>query len=383
MKRLLLVTTSYPERDEGAAAAGFFVQDFAKAVHAEGVEVEVVAPARKAGFDVEDGVGVRRFAVPRLPLSLLTVSRPGQWTAIFRTLSGGFAEVQQACLERRPDHILALWALPSGAWARRAGRKFNVPYSTWALGSDIWSLGRIPIIRGMLRGVLREAKHRFADGYGLGKDVEIISGLPCDFLPSSRRFPCRKRTAWAHGRPCKLAFLGRWHPNKGADLLLEALEMLSEQGWAKIAGLRIHGGGPLEDVVVAKGARLVEQGRPVQVGGYLGRTGAAALFEWADYVLLPSRMESIPVVFSDAMAARCPVIATPVGDLPRLLREHHVGLLAESVTPQAFATAMERALGHHLGEQFRDGIEDMARLFDVRKTAGRFVSYLSKPASGK
>jgi hypothetical protein len=47
MKRLLLVTTSYPDQNEGAAA-GSFVADFAAELVRQDVAVTVVAPARAA-----------------------------------------------------------------------------------------------------------------------------------------------------------------------------------------------------------------------------------------------------------------------------------------------------------------------------------------------
>jgi glycosyltransferase involved in cell wall biosynthesis len=341
VKRLLLVTTSYPDLHEGQAAAGVFVQDFAKELARQGVSVEVVAPAYTANYRLEDDVNVRRFAVPKQPLSLLNPRRPGDWNAIAKTLSSGARAVMQGCDAARPDHILALWALPSGHWARQAGRRYGIPYSTWSLGSDIWSLAHIPIVRTYLRGVLREAQHRFADGYGLATDVEKIANLTCEFLPSSRNLPVRAPRKWRTEAPYRLAYLGRWHPNKGVDILLDALELLDDAAWAKIECVRIFGGGPLQERVHQQAARLVGAGRPAEVGGYLERDDAIRLLEESDFLLLPSRIESIPVVFSDAMQMNCPIVATPVGDLPRLLSKYAVGELASNVSAEAFATALE------------------------------------------
>ncbi len=343
MKRLLMVTTSYPDGAEGEAAAGAFVRDFAGALVESGIKVEVVAPSTTDSRRIETGVEVTRFAVPRLPLSLLSPLRPGDWSGIVTTLIKGSRTVKRACEHTRPDHILALWALPSGEWARRAGRRYGIPYSTWALGSDIWSLGRIPIVKTLLAVVLRDATLRFADGYELAAQVESIGGKSCGFLPSSRTFPCRPRTVFRDKGPFRLAYLGRWHPNKGVDLLLEALDLLDDAEWAAIESIRICGGGPLASLVKRKAAALANAGRPVVAGDYLDRDAAIGLFEWADCVLLPSRIESIPVVFSDAMAAGCPIIAMPVGDMKRLVERYRVGLVASSVSAGAFADLLTSA----------------------------------------
>lgn len=372
MKRVMLVTTSYPQHGEGAAAAGMFVRDFARALSGLGIAVEVVAPAEETGQTESGGVTETRYAVPRLPLSLLNPLCASHWPAIFSTLAQGQKAVSKACERHRPDHILALWALPCGAWAMRAARHFGIGYSTWALGSDIWSLGRIPLLRQYLGSVMRHAAHRFADGIQLSADVESICGRPCDFLASSRSFGPPAARALGSVPPYRLAFLGRWHPNKGIDLLLESLAMLDDQDWARIEAVRIYGGGPLEGVVDTRGQALRAAKRPVETGGYLDIAGARALFAWSDYILLPSRVESIPVVFSDAMQARRPVIATPVGDLPQLVQDTGAGLLAGAVNAEAFALSIRQALGTD-ADKFATGIAVAASQFDVEASARSFL----------
>ncbi len=379
MKRLLLVTTSYPEQGEGEAAAGTFVRDFARALAAAGVAVEVIAPASKAGVREASGVTENRFAAPRLPLSLLNPAHLQDWPAIFATLSQGQRAVSAACAWRRPDHILALWALPSGAWAMRAGKRFGIAYSTWALGSDIWSLGKIPLLRQYLGRVMRQAQHRFADGFKLSDDVESICHRPCAFLASSRHFGPPAARAISAAPPYRLAFLGRWHQNKGVDLLLAALEQLNEQDWANIAAVRLHGGGPLATQVQERAHALQLSGRPVEVGGYLDLAGARELFGWSDYVLLPSRIESIPVVFSDAMQARRPLIATPVGDLPQLIQSTGCGLLANGADAASIALAIRQAIRLD-ASGFAQGIACAAQQFEVSAAAQHFLQAASQRA---
>lgn len=373
--KILIVSTSYPSQSEGEAAAGVFVQDFASALALLGIRVHVVAPARHDSDGLEDLVWVTRFSVPRLPMSLLNPKYPSSWPAIWRSLHAGHRAVMQACEMCRPDHILALWALPSGAWAQSAARRWSIPFTTWSLGSDIWSLSRIPLVRWWLINVLRGASARFADGHQLSADVTKLAGLDCQFLPSSRVFSSRKRLQWRSVPPYRLAYLGRWHPNKGVDLLLEALGELADENWQLIDSVRIFGGGPLEVQVRQAVTKLARLGRPVTVGGYLERVEALALFEWADYVLLPSRIESIPVVFSDAMSAGCPVISSPVGDLPQLIKTFQCGVLAESLDSKAIAAAIAKSVLTSPA-RFADGIRKAASSFDVGVAARSFATSL-------
>ncbi len=375
---ILLVTTSYPESQSGSEAAGGFVEAFARELgrHAR---VSVVAATGGASSARDEGpLRVRRFAVKRWPLSLLRPFDPRDWGAIVAALRAGGKALRDAIAERRPDYILALWALPSGAWAWRSG----IPYGTWALGSDVWSLGRIPVLRAYLRRVLRGARHRFADGLQLGRDVEAIGGLSCEFLPSARRLDVQRPTAAGEAPPYRLAFLGRWHRNKGVDLFLEALALLAPDDWTRIDEVRIHGGGPLEPDVRRIAGRLRDQGRPVKVGGYLDTDGAAGLIGWCDYLVLPSRVESIPVVFSDAAQLRRPLIATPVGDLPDLFARHPFGVLASEVSVSALVDALRQGL-RGTASQFHAQLESLSQEFDVAVVAQQFVRRLEAEGYGQ
>ena len=84
-------------------------------------------------------------------------------------------------------------------------------------------------------------------------------------------------------------------------------------------------------------------GRPVALGGFLSKQRALALLTWADFVLIPSRIESIPVIFSDALKAKCPIIAMPVGDMPRLIKKYQVGVIANAVDAKSYANAIAKA----------------------------------------
>jgi glycosyltransferase involved in cell wall biosynthesis len=103
------------------------------------------------------------------------------------------------------------------------------------------------------------------------------------------------------GRAPLFVFAGRLEPNKGADLLPAVAERLhaATEGGAVAA---LGGGKPLrgwDSATVSPGLHL------------LGHVPDVA--EWllaADALLLPSRLEGCPLVFLEAAARRCPVIAT-------------------------------------------------------------------------
>ena len=372
MKHIALISTSYPEGNTGQAAAGSFVEDFAIAL-SNHIDITVIAPGVSHTVIHRGRLTIQYFVVPRQPLSLLSSANPSHWLAIMRTLTTGQSAVNKVCRDREVDYLFALWALPSGYWAKRASHKYNVPYSVWALGSDIWSLGKIPLIRNVLKKVLLQSQHCFADGYILKQDVERLSKRKCAFLPSSRQLPISGHKKLTTSPPYKLAFLGRWHPNKGIDLLLDSLKLLDEKDWQRIEEIRIFGGGPLEGIVKQNCETLKSTGRPVTIGGYLDKNEAAELLMWTDYALIPSRIESIPVIFSDALQCQCPIVSTPVGDLSRLVQHYRVGTLARDISAQSFSQALSNILCSPPASYAKD-INYAARDFSVTHSANEFLS---------
>lgn len=374
---LVLVTTSFPSSDDGSEAAGSFVSDLAEEL-ARHLPVRVVAPGHESLRQTWRGsVEVFRFAAPDRPLSTLKPWRAGDLVAIWRVLRAGQVATDAAVRAGATAHILALWALPSGYWARNAARAAGIAYSTWALGSDIWTLGRLPLVRTILRRVLRDAAHCYSDGLKLAADTRRIAGREVEFLPSTRRIDLRDVPPPRHAPPYRLLFLGRWHPNKGVDLLLDALALLEDDDWQRIERVEIQGGGPLDASVRQQVASLRAAGHPVVLGGFLPKADAEAAIARADWVLIPSRIESIPVVFSDAMKLGRPVVAMPVGDLPELILEHGVGYSAPSVSAQGFAAAMAQMLRAR-GVGFERATAAISAHFDLECTIAPKLSQLHR-----
>lgn len=369
---LVLVTTSFPIAGDGSEAAGSFVADLAEEL-AKHARVRVVAPgARAVRENWIEGVEVIRYKAPARPLSTLKPWHPVHAASLLKVLHGGL-QATRIATSGGATHVFALWGLPCGEWARRVARETGIDYSVWMLGSDVWTLGRVPVLRAALARVIRNARHAYADGYKLADEARRISGERVDFLPSTRRVNLVDPPRPRRQAPYRLLFLGRWHPNKGVDLLLGALELLDDTDWKSIERVEIQGGGPLEDLVHERVGALRRAGRPVDIGRFLTKAEAELAFAHSDWVLIPSRIESIPVVFSDSMKLGRPVIAMPVGDLPRVLRESHCGLVAESVTSDAFASAIRHALSGS-PEQYVDDLKLEASRFDLGSIARKFMA---------
>ena len=82
------------------------------------------------------------------------------------------------------------------------------------------------------------------------------------------------------------------------------------------------------------------------------------------FLVIPSRIESIPLILSDALQADTPVVASPVGDLPRVLESTECGVLSGAVSPDSLAVALQEALRSE-PESFAGGVEEAKKLFDL------------------
>lgn len=373
MKHLLVVTTSFPKTHDGSEAAGSFVYDLA-CVLSKRVRVTVVAPGdAKCREEISPYFDVHRFPAPRKPLSLLKIYHPLHWIDILKILFFGKKKVEEIVGQKSVDHILALWVLPSGFWAKKASEMAGIPYSTWALGSDIWTLGKIPVVKRVLRDVLLASSTNYADGFNLRESVEKISGRECSFLPSARKLDVPKYKVLPQGPPYRLTFLGRWHKNKGIDILLDALFLLNEFDWQLIREIRIFGGGPLSGYVNNKVKLLSEKGFPVHLGGFIDKKESIGVLNCSDYVMIPSRIESIPLIFSDSMKCKCPVVCSPAGDLKKFVLDYNVGVVSDGFSSQNFCVALQKII-RNKPDSYMKKINDVANLFCLEKISDGIIN---------
>jgi len=280
--------------------------------------------------------------------------------------------LRQLIDEERIEACLALWAIPAGYLAWRACRK-RVPYSVWALGSDIHTWAQRPVVGSLVRRVLRDAQHRFADGIELGAEVTRLSGRSCDFLPTTRRLPAPAPLPRPLGAGVNFLFVGRLEAVKGADVMVEAMLELLELGAG--ASLVMCGTGSMEAAlksrVEAAGASeriafLSSQPAGV-VAGYMGA---------CDCLVVPSRNESIPVVFSEALQAGLPMLVTDVGDMGELARRHGLAAPVAPSDPHALAAAMDSFVKDREGQRlaYERARADLLGIFDVGATADHYLA---------
>jgi glycosyltransferase involved in cell wall biosynthesis len=142
----------------------------------------------------------------------------------------------------------------------------------------------------------------------------------------------RKRNTRSEGNVRALA-LGRLHPNKGFDVLLDALAQ------APGIDLRIAGDGDLLTPLRAQAQRLGLGGRARFLGW---QDDVWSLLDTADFLICPSRHEPLGNVIIESWAAGVPVIATASDGPAALIGTGEDGLLVPVDDASALAAAMTR-----------------------------------------
>ena len=218
----------------------------------------------------------------------------------------------------------------------------------------------------VLAAVSAPVARRAALAWGVPEDGIALLANPAHApRPMDRalaRAAIRSGLGLAPGAPLVL-FVGRLEEVKGADLLPYISDRLA-------ATLAIAGDGPLRNEL--EEAAAMDRRGLIRVVGSLA--DPAPWYLAADAVLMPSRLEGVPLVFLEAAAHRRPVVATAAAveglgeKAPRLARiaatADSAGLAAavgELLADPAAAAPMIEAAAAHAARQTPQAALDAAR----------------------
>jgi len=351
------------------------VRQFALELANRGNGVIVQPAGKKPAYEAENGLSI--IPSPWLggdrELASMSLFNPFNWLIFLHFFVNGVRSTLKLNREYSIERVLCAWAVPSGVFGLAGKLVQDIPYDVWALGSDIWKIRKIPLLgKWLLKIIMKHADRVFADGVQLAEEVEKLTGTSCRFLCSSRILPLPHEKMFASEPDglTHLLFVGRYHPNKGPDLLVRAIACLPEDIRGAIR-VDMFGFGPLKEELVDLVAELGLE-NCVNVNGPLTAQEFSNYLDSTSFLVIPSRIESIPVVFSDALQLGTPVIAMPVGDLGAIISESGCGIVAEKVSSEALATAIRKALTTEK-DSFVEGVDKVYERFNVEHTVAAWL----------
>jgi glycosyltransferase involved in cell wall biosynthesis len=391
--KVLVFTSLYP--NNVWLNHGVFIKErMTRFARLDGCKIKIVAPvpyfpaininwrwrySQVTRRELRDGIEVhhpRYFITPKLGMTLYG------WLMFLSVLS----TVKKIQKDFDFDLIDAHFVYPDGFAAVLLGWFFRRPVVVTARGSDVNLYRTFPLVRKLLRFVLRKAVKVVAVSRAL-KEAMVELGIPEDkicgvpngvdmekFYPM-RKENVRREVGLSSGKI--ILSVGNLTPNKGFDLLVRALKIIVDKFHESDLHLVIVGEGPFRPEIQATIASLGLNDR-VRLIGAVPHDSLRLWYNAADLFCLVSAREGWPNVILESLACGTPVVATAVGGIPEIISSNNMGVLTQR-DEGAIAAAILAALNK---TWVVDDLVNYARSHSWEKTAlavrGVFDSVLSR-----
>lgn len=243
------------------------------------------------------------------------------------------------------------------------------PYPRRRRIAERWVLGRMSRVVAV-SALVRESLGRL-DAKLEERAQVIYNGIdPGPPREERRREAVRQELGIDANRTVLLA-IGRLHPQKGYDVLVNAVAKVAKI--CPMVILLIAGKGQLYDELKSLRARLAVNRHVCLLGE---RADVPDLVAAADIFVMSSLWEGLPLALLDAMAGGLPCVATAVGGIPEVISHGKNGLLAPAKDPDALAAALLSLLydvrtRKRLGEAAR---QTVLQRFDARQMVAAYES---------
>ena len=356
---VLVCTSIFPNSEEPSRGIYIFNQVRALQKHCR---IEVIAPVpfipkwlplpgyrmysrvpQRETIDSLDVLHPRPVVIPKLGRLL------NGW-AYHRAFARGFETIRE---HFKPDVLLAYWAYPDGFAATLLAIDLKIPAVLGARGCDVNNLPPSGVQRQMTLKALERADRLMAvstamkekiASFGITPDkiTVIPNGLDASFVPDNTNDGHRQNgPGQENGEERTILFCGRLSPEKGIDVLLDAVKKLNDRGTP--FALLLVGDGPLRKPLEDLSARLGLQEK-VRFAGEVPPQRVPSLMNSSHVLCLPSLREGWPNVVMEALGCGIPVVASRVGGVPEILNRPGSGYMVPPGDPTALAEALGRAL---------------------------------------
>jgi glycosyltransferase involved in cell wall biosynthesis len=254
-----------------------------------------------------DGIGVVHPAYPVLPRRLLYLTVAPVMAAVSRRA------YRTALATTGARFVHAHTIYPSGSAARRLCAETGLPLVLSVHGSDLYTNLVRPTWAREVRRTISAASVIVCVSTTLARDVVSMAGADASrvvVVPNAydaARFTCQERT---RADVLRLVSVGRLAPEKGFDVLIEAVGVALTRGLE--CRLSVVGAGPEEDRLRGLIEHLGLEDR-VRLAGALDGDHLLTELRDADVFVSSSHREGFGVAILEALATGLPVVATQSG----------------------------------------------------------------------
>lgn len=215
-----------------------------------------------------------------------------------------------------------------------SARILKIPSVVWGRGSDVYLPDRFT--RMTSKSILQNADTVLALTEEMKQKMREMCDRDISVVPNGidlERFKISSRGI-KEGKAKTIIFVGRLHPVKGVQYLIEAMAIVHQQ--MPDVKLIIVGDGA-ERAMLEELAERLNLSDCIQFAGKVPQESIPQLMHQADVFALSSLSESFGIVNLEAMAAGLPIVATKVGGIPDVVEEGVNGYLVNAKNPDELA----------------------------------------------
>lgn len=135
-----------------------------------------------------------------------------------------------------------------------------------------------------------------------------------------------------------LLFFGLIRKYKGLDLILRAMDYLSEDFYLIVAGEPYENFAPYQKIISESSAKM----RIKTFTKYIPTEDVSTFFSAADAGVLPYKTATQSGVAAMAFHFNLPVVVTNTGGLKQMIEPHNIGLITPEITPKSIAQTISK-----------------------------------------
>ena len=327
----------------------------------------------KAGNQVT--VGASRISLPGLDIR---ENSRGQWNGLriarIKKYNLPVASIKSftsnglKMLGGSPSDVIHAHSLPSpGYLGRELKTRTGTPLVVTLHGGEVNILSKRPVFKALNRTVLGDADAVVAVSKPLAMATKEVLGVKAQIIQNGvdtkRFYPSGAK------KDLDIVYAGMLRPEKGLDVLLDALEALGPEVRVGLAGT-----GPLEAWVRQEISRR-RLGRRVQMLGLVGNDAMPGLLNRAKVFVLPSLSEGMSISLLEAMSCGTVPIVTDVGGNREVVRGGRDGSVVAASDPESLAEAVSNMLldkPDHL-KMSRSARERVVKCYGLERTVGSYM----------
>jgi len=173
-----------------------------------------------------------------------------------------------------------------------------------------------------------------------------------------------------------VGYIGRLEKGKGVMNFVKAIPLILKK--QDDLEFFLGGYGPLYNVIKNE-LRHNKLSQKVELTGWIPHDKVADYLNELKLLVLPSYSEGLPTIILEAMACGTPVLATPVGGVPDVIKDGDTGFIMENNSPECIAENVIRALNSpNLDEIVRNACNIIKEKYTYEAAVERYREILNK-----